>query len=186
MWIIDHVVVPEEIGIEHFNCALSQCMGMCCVSGDAGAPLEEFEIGLIEDSIQAIEPFMDSEGIRCVHETGVFDYEMQGHLVTALKPNEECVFVKWENGHTECAIENAHRNGFTDVPKPISCHLYPIRIETDGSFDRLSIHRWNICRSAIIHGKNTGLTVFEITKDALTRKYGAEWVNKLRKLISNK
>lgn len=183
MWIIDHVVVPEEIGTEYFDCPLSQCMGMCCVSGDAGAPLEEFEIGLIEDSLQAIEPFMDVEGIKCVRENGVFDYEMQGHLVTALKPNEECVFVKWEDGHTVCAIENAYKSGFTDVHKPVSCHLYPIRIDRDGSFERMTIHRWNICRSAILHGKNTGHTVFDLTQSALRRKYGEAWVNQLQALI---
>lgn len=183
MWIINNVVVPEEIISEYFLCPLSECKGMCCVAGDAGAPLEEWEIGPIEDALPELKAYMDEEGWDCVEKNGVFDYEIFGNLVTLLKPNEECVFVTWENGHTVCAIEKAHNAGATDIEKPVSCHLYPLRIERDESFDRITYHRWNVCRPAIAFGKSSGQTVFDITAAALARKYGDKWVDELRQLI---
>ena len=99
------------------------------MAGDAGAPLEASEIEQIEDNLEAIKPYMRPEGIKVVEDNDVYDYDETGELVTPLVNGEECAFVYFhENGTALCAIEKAYLEGKCDFWKPISCHLYPIRL----------------------------------------------------------
>ena len=134
MIILDNVVVTDEFLNAQFCCCLPRCKGWCCVAGDAGAPLEASEIEQIEDNLEAIKPYMRPEGIKVIEDNDVYDYDETGELVTPLVNGEECAFVYFhENGTALCAIEKAYLEGKCDFWKPISCHLYPIRlVEKDG------------------------------------------------------
>lgn len=129
MIIIDNVIVTDEFLNARFCCQLSRCKGECCIAGDAGAPLDPEEVGIIEENIEMIKPYMRPEGIEAIEQNDVYDYDDEGNMVTQLVNNEECAFVYFhENGTALCAIEKAYNEGKIDFWKPISCHLYPIRL----------------------------------------------------------
>lgn len=180
MIILDNTIVSEDFRTACFACDLSKCKGACCIEGDAGAPLDEEEISILEDNIDAIYPYMTPEGIEEVRRNGVFDFDVQGNYVTPLINGADCAYVyKNEEGIALCAIEKAYNEGKLDFRKPVSCHLYPIRINKYKSFDALNYHEWHICRPAIENGKNLKIKAIEFVKEALIRKYGSDYYNRL-------
>lgn len=183
MIVVDDVLVSDFIAEEQFCCDLPKCKGACCVLGDSGAPLEEKEVGIIEDLLEEIKPYMQPEGITVIEENGVIDYDEDGTFVTPLVNDKECAFVYFENGIAFCAIEKAWKEGKIHFQKPVSCHLYPIRISTFNNRDALNYHHWDICDPARHNGSYQGVPLYKFTKDALLRKYGREWYQKLVKLI---
>lgn len=183
MIVIDNTIISDEIRDIRFCCDLTKCLGACCVEGDAGAPLEEEEISLLEDGIDEIKPYMRKEGIEVVDNIGVFDFDMSGEYVTPLIDDQDCAYVYYEDGQTRCAIETAHQQKAIDFQKPISCHLYPIRITKHKEFDGVNYHNWHICQPARTFGKKIGLPMYKFLKDPLIRKYGKDWYKKLVKEI---
>ncbi|MBM3404493.1 MAG: DUF3109 family protein [Bacteroidetes bacterium] len=183
---IDNTLISEEIGEIRFCCDLSSCKGACCVEGDAGAPLTEEEISLLEDHIDEINPFMTSTGIEAVEYSGVFDYDMEGHFVTPLVNGRECVFIFFEDGIARCAIEKAHTEGVIPFQKPLSCHLYPIRITCLPEYQAVNYHQWPICRDALENGKKLNLSLVEFLRDALVRKFGKAWYGELLRQLQRR
>jgi len=181
MKIIQNILVSDDIFIEHFCCDLSKCRGMCCVDGDAGAPLEPLEIADLEDYYPVFKKYMTPEGINKVEESGTFDYDMEGTFVTPLLDDESCAYVFYEDYMAKCAIEKAFLNGETDFQKPISCHLYPIRVKILPDYEALNYHRWSVCQSACESGKTLKLPLYQFLKEPLIRKYGEEWYAELKK-----
>lgn len=179
MKIIDNSLITEELFTMNFSCDLAACKGECCVEGDAGAPLEMEEISIIEDNLEAIKPYMSESGLQAVEKTGVFDYDASGQFVTPLVDGKECAFVYFENEIAFCSIEKAFRLGKIKFIKPISCHLYPIRIKKYNGFDVLNYHRWHICESAVTAGKRNAVSLYRFLKEPLIRKFGEEWYEKL-------
>jgi hypothetical protein len=180
---VDKTLISDDIITVKFICNLDKCLGACCVDGDAGAPLEEDEISIIEDAIDEIKPYMVQDGIEVIEKNGVFDYDMFGHFVTPLVHDRECAFVYFENEIAFCAIEKAYREGKISFCKPISCHLYPIRTSGYRDFEALNYHEWPICDEALKNGKVNNVPLYVFLKDALTRKYGQEWYDELVKTI---
>jgi len=183
MIVVDDKIVSDDVVNVLFSCDLVACQGDCCVEGDEGAPLEEEEIGIIEDALDEIAPYMREEGLKVVDNTGVFDYGADGDYVTPLVNDRECAFVYFEKGIALCAIEKAFREGKIDFIKPISCHLYPIRITEYADFEAVNYHQWSICSTALTCGTKKGSPVYESLKEPLVRKYGAEWYAKLEKEV---
>lgn len=176
MIIIDKTLVSNELFDEAFACDLSACKGACCVEGSSGAPLEDAEVDILDEIYEDVKPFMRAEGIAAVEELGTFTVDQDGDLVTPLVNGEECAYVQFdEQGIAKCAIEMAHRAGKVDWPKPISCHLYPIRIKALKDFDALNYHRWHICKPACECGAKMQVPVFRFCKSALIRKYGEDY-----------
>ena len=158
MVIIDNVVVSDGFLNARFCCDLPRCKGWCCVEGDAGAPLEQDEVGQIEENLDAIKEYMRPEGIKVIEEDGVFDYDETGELVTPLINGAECAFVYFhENGTALCAIEKAYLEGKCDFWKPISCHLYPIRLVEKDGFTHILYHEWSVCVPAKRKGVKEGI-----------------------------
>ena len=176
---IDQTLISDELGSIRFACDLPACKGQCCVDGDAGAPLDEEEISILEDNIDEIKPYMTPEGIEQVESTGVFDYDMFGMYVTPLVNGRECAFVYRENGIALCAIEKAYKEGKTTFLKPVSCHLYPVRISKYNDFDAVNYNEWHICKPALLNGKKNNIPLYIFLKDSLIRKYGEDWYNEL-------
>lgn len=182
---IGNTIVSEELIKQKFCCHLLACKGECCVQGDSGAPLEEEEVSYIEQDIDAIKPYMRPEGVAAVEANGVFTVDEDGDLVTTLIKGEECAFVYFEGKTALCAIEKAHKEGKTDFLKPISCHLYPIRITKYSSFEALNYHRWPVCASAVAHGQQIDLAVYKFLKEPLIRHFGADWYRQLEEEVDS-
>ena len=186
MIIIDNTIVFQEFIDARFVCDLSRCKGECCVAGDAGAPLEEEEIGMLEDNLDDIKPFMNEKGLAVVEKEGVFDYDEASNLVTPLVNDAECAFVVFRNEIAYCAIEQAFYAGKSNFLKPISCHLYPIRLVEKNGFTHIQYHQWSVCVSAVKQGNKQGIPLYEMLKSALIRRFGAEWYNKFLNTIANR
>jgi len=183
---IDDTINSDDLGKVCFVCNLGICKGACCVEGDAGAPLDEQEISELEDNLDYIRPFMNQAGIDVIEQTGVFDYDSYGHYVTPLVNGIECAFVVFnEEGIAGCAIEQAWEAGKSKFRKPVSCHLYPVRISRYNDFDAVNYHQWHICRPALELGKKLNIPLYVFLKDSLIRKYGEKWYEKLRRSIEN-
>lgn len=184
MIIIDDVIISDDVVREKFHCNLHACFGNCCVEGDEGAPLEENEISEMEDYLDKVKPYMTVEGKKVVEKYGVFDYGMTGEYVTPLVNDRECAFAFFENNITFCAFERAFTNREIDFRKPLSCHLYPIRISKYKGYDGVNYHRWHLCEPAKIMGNEKGMPVFKFLREPLIRKYGVAWYQKLEKEAS--
>ncbi len=186
MIMVDNVVVSDELIKARFMCNLAECKGACCIEGDAGAPLKVEEIGIIEDDLDLIKPFMTPEGLKVVEEFGVFDYDSFGNFVTPLIKDRDCAFVFYNDGVAACAIEKAHLEGEIDFRKPISCYLYPIRVSKSGPIETLHFHRWNICSPAFSFGQQQQMPVYQFLREPLILKYGYAWFKKLEQLVAKK
>ncbi len=183
---IDDVLVSDDIRDIHFVCKLAACHGDCCVEGDAGAPLEEDEISILEDYIDKIKPFLSEKGREVIELLGVFDYDTDASYVTPLVDNEECAFVRFENGIAFCSIEKAWLEGKIPFQKPISCHLYPVRISKVGDFTAVNYEKWSVCQPALILGEKKGVPLYWFLKEPLVRKLGEAWYERLVKVMEKK
>ena len=170
MIIIGDTSISDDLYMVRFCCNLARCQGACCVAGDAGAPLEEEEISIMEDDLEVIKPYMTERGIATVEKTGVFDYDLFGKFVTPLVNDGECAFAIFENGIAFCAIEKAYFEGKTKFRKPVSCHLYPVRITKYETFEAVNYEKWNICKPALKLGNKEGIPLYKFLKEALIRK----------------
>lgn len=184
MIIIDNTSISDDLYLVRFCCHLERCLGACCVAGDAGAPLEETEISILEDELGIIKPYMAERGIRTIEENGVFDYDIHGSFVTPLINDGECAFTNFSDGIAYCAIEKAYKEGKTKFRKPVSCHLYPVRITGYENFIAVNYHKWNICKPSLKKGNKEGIPLYKFLKTALVRKFGLKWYEKLEAEIA--
>ena len=177
---IDDKLISEDLFSEEFVCNLAKCKGICCVEGDAGAPLDEDETKILDEIYPKINSYLRPEGIQAIEEQGTYTLDFEGDLVTPLVNNAECAYVIFdEKGYTKCAIEKAYEDGVIDWQKPISCHLYPIRITEYSNFSAINYHEWDICSDACTLGKELGVKVYQFLKKPLIRKYGEEFYQTL-------
>lgn len=180
MLAIQNTLVSLDLLDRHFVCDLNACKGACCVKGDAGAPLTDEEIDLLENIIDDILPFLDEEGTEMIAKKGVFEIDVEGDKGTSLLDNGRCSFALIdENGLVSCGIEKAQKEGAIDFRKPISCHLYPVRITPYKEYDAVNYDKWDICKPACNCGAKLNVPLFRFLKDALTRKYGSAWYEEL-------
>jgi len=176
---IDNKVVSSEILEQRFCCNLPRCLGKCCVHGDSGAPLTPNEALTLEQILDKVKPYMTPQGIATVQEQGVALTDSDGDLVTPLIDGKECAFTVFENGIATCAIEKAWNNGIVDFRKPISCHLYPIRVKEYSTFTAINYHQWDVCAPARELGEQIDLPVYRFLKDAIIRAYRKEFYGQL-------
>lgn len=177
---IQDKVVSIDLFEKKFVCDLTACKGACCIEGDAGAPLTFEEVSIMEDDLEKIKPFMRPEGIAAVEETGVFYMDWDNEPVSTLVNEKECAFVTFdEKGTALCAIEQAHKAGVTEFKKPISCHLYPIRVKKYNDFTALNYNEWNICKSACACGDKLDVKVYKFLKEPIVRAFGEEFFTEL-------
>lgn len=183
MLIIQDKLISLDVIEEQFLCNLNACKGACCWEGDYGAPLEESEIRTLVEVYEDVKPFLDAKSIQQIEEVGLYSYykDTKEHG-TSLMSDGACVFMTRDKlGIAKCGIEQAYRAGKTDFYKPISCHLYPIRVnkKEDVNFEALNYDRWEICSAACELGKKEQLPVYKFLKEAIVRKYGESFYEEL-------
>lgn len=177
---VGQTLVHEDLISHQFVCNLNQCKGACCIEGDSGAPLEKSELSILDEIYPEVKPFMTAKGIETVENEGTYVKDFEGDYTTpCIDKNKECAYVIWEGGITKCAIEKAYEAGKVNWKKPISCHLYPIRITAYPEFEVLHYDRWNICSPACALGAELKVPVYQFLKDPLIRKYGKQWFEEL-------
>ena len=181
---IGKTLLSEEIIENEFVCNLSACKGACCVEGSAGAPLTEEETQILKDNFESVKPFLRKEGIAAIEEQGAFVKGHDGDWETTLVDNQECAYVVFDEGVAKCGLEEAYNQGVTNWKKPISCHLYPIRIKEYSQFTAINYHKWEICDDACSLGKTLQVPIYQFVKEALTRKFGEEWYQELELVAS--
>lgn len=181
MLVIDNTLITDEVLEKHFVCDLNACKGACCVKGDYGAPLEDDELEMVDKVYEKVKPYMTPAGIEAVEKQGKYLLYEKKEWVTPLIKGKECAYTFFdEGGIAKCAIEKAYYEGKVKWKKPISCHLYPIRItKQKNGLEALNYDKWSICKAACKLGDSLKVPVFKFLKDSLTRKYGKEWYKQL-------
>ena len=177
---IDDTIISLELLDEHFVCDLNSCKGICCIEGDDGAPLEDAEVKIIEDLLPVIWDDLTETSKEVIRKQGVSYIDDDGEPVTSIVNGAECVFTYTDkDGTCKCAIEKAFREGETDFYKPISCHLYPVRLQKYDEFTAVNYHRWSVCSCARKLGGKLGVPVYQFLKEPLIRRFGHEWFEQL-------
>ncbi|TYA52412.1 DUF3109 family protein [Formosa maritima] len=180
MFQLGKTIVSEDIIEKDFLCNLSACKGACCIDGDAGAPLETEETKILEDIYPKIMPFLRKEGIQAIKEQGVFITTEFGDFETPLIDDADCAYVIFDkNGTALCAFEEAYNQGVISWKKPVSCHLYPIRVKDYSEFSAVNYDKWEICDDACTLGKELQVPIYKFVKEALIRKFGEDWYAEL-------
>ena len=180
---IEDKIISLDVFEKHFLCDLNACKGACCVEGESGAPLLKEEEEILNDIYESIKPYMKKDGIKEVENQGISVIDTEGELTTTLVNNKECSFVIFENGITKCTIEKAYLDGKVDFIKPISCHLFPIRIKPYRNFDAINYEKIKICKPACEFGRKSEVPVYDFLKTPLIRKYGKDWYGKLLEAV---
>lgn len=186
MFQLGKTIVSEEIIQKDFVCNLSACKGACCIDGDAGAPLELEETKIMEAIYPKIKPFLRPEGIQAIEAQGAFITTEYGEFETPLIDGADCAYVIFDKkGTALCAFEEAYNQGQTDWKKPVSCHLYPIRVKDYSEFSAVNYERWDICNDACTLGKELQIPIYKFVKQALIRKFGEDWYMELEKVAES-
>ena len=185
MFQIGKTIVSEDIIKKDFVCNLNACKGACCIEGEAGAPVTEEEVEILEEIYPKVKPFLRPEGIEAIEKQGTHIKTDLEELETPLVDGKECAYVTFtDKGVASCGIEDAFNAGEIDFKKPISCHLYPVRVQDYSEFAAVNYHRWPICDDACALGKELQVPVYKFVKTALIRKFGENWYAELEKVAS--
>jgi hypothetical protein len=192
MFQLGSAIVSEDILEKEFVCNLNACKGSCCVEGEAGAPVSKEETRILREIYPKVKPYLRNEGIKAIEKQGVYITTKQSELETPLVHGKECAYATFsEKGIASCGIEEAYNAGEIDAiakgfKKPISCHLYPVRIQDYNSFAAVNYHRWSICDDACELGKGLSVPVYRFVKEALIRRFGQAWYLELEKIDSQR
>lgn len=182
MLYIQDTLISLDLVEEQFICNLDACKGACCVEGDFGAPLLDEEKDVLLDIYDSIAPYLLPDAKQRMAQHGLFEYiEESGYYATSLMPDGACVFLTYQNGIAKCGIEKAYEAGATSYKKPISCHLYPIRItrNEESGFEAWNYDRWDICSAACSLGKQEQVPIYRFLKEAIIRAKGEEFYQEL-------
>lgn len=178
---IDDTLISEEVFDRKFVCDLSACKGACCVEGESGAPLEEHELSLIEKAAKASMDYLPQAAKDRLEITGFHEKDEDGDLVTPLMgEGKECVYTVFDkNKVAKCGLELAWLDGKSDWQKPVSCHLYPLRLAQLKDFVAVNMHKWHICEPACECGAKLDVPVYKFLKAGLVRRFGEDWFQQM-------
>src|SRR5574344_933200 len=181
---IGDVIVSLDVLRAKFCCDLNDCHGYCCVEGDSGSPIEQDEVAALEEALPVVWHDLSEKAKSVIDRQGVVYNDRDGDLVTSIVEGKDCVFTCYdEKGCCYCALEKAYREGKSGFYKPISCHLYPIRVSDFGSCKALNYHRWDVCKAAVVLGESKDIPLYKFLKEPLVRKFGAAWYAELEDTV---
>jgi hypothetical protein len=183
---VGEVLVSDDIKEVEFVCHLEKCKGACCVEGELGAPLDEDELPIMLEIQEKVQPYLTPDGLRTIQKQGAYVLDEDGDFSTPVIEGRECAYAHYDaQGILKCGIEQAYLDGKISYRKPISCHLYPIRIIKKKNLEAVNYHQWSICSDACAFGKSLQVPLYKFLKDPLIRKYGEAWYNELVSAIEN-
>jgi hypothetical protein len=183
MFVVDQVLISDDVVQAAFCCSLGACKGACCVVGESGAPLEESELTEIEAILPHIKDRLRDEALAVIEKDGAWEEITPGYYATTCVDDSECVFVRYDGLIAKCAIQEAYQEGKISFEKPISCHLFPLRAEQLGEYESLNYEQVEICKPAITHGESTATYLAEYLEKPLVRKYGSEWYREFMVMV---
>jgi hypothetical protein len=179
---IGSTLVSDDLLTEAFVCDLNACKGACCVEGEYGAPLTQDEADELAHLQDQIAPYLSDEGKATIADQGAWITGEDGELETPLMPTGHCAYVIEDaDKKLKCGLETVHQEGVLSFKKPLSCHLYPVRVQQYSSFEAVNYHQWDICGAACALGSSLKVKVYVFVKEALVRKFGEEWYAALEK-----
>ena len=180
MFLIQNTLVSLDVIEKEFCCDLDTCRGCCCIEGDAGAPVSDEEVAEIEQIMPILLPDMTKEARAVVEKQGISYLDPSGERVTSIVNDKDCIFARTDhNGWCYCLIEKAYNAGKIGFKKPISCHLYPIRLTRVGNYTGVEYHRWDICHCARQLGKKKHIPLYQFLREPLVRRFGEAWYAEL-------
>lgn len=182
---IKDTLVSLDIVERFFVCDLKSCLGECCLDGDAGAPISTQEFETIKQILPNLWPYLSPAAQKVIQQEGIAYIDQENDLVTQLVGGRDCVFTCYnQGGLCQCAIEKAFRDGKTNFLKPISCHLYPLRLKQIGGVTVVNLHRWKICKAAETLGRSLKIRVYQFLREPIIRRFGQDWYDELE-LVCN-
>jgi hypothetical protein len=177
---IEDTVISIDLIERYFCCDLRKCRGACCIEGESGAPLTKQEFDYLQKVLPLLWDNLSPEAKEVINKQGIAYIDRENDIVTSIIDGKDCVFTCYdENAVCKCAIEKAYNEGHIDFKKPVSCHLYPVRVKQYKDYKAINYHRWKVCCAAEILGKQKQIFVYQYLKEALIRKFGEEWYNVL-------
>lgn len=182
MFQLGKTIVSERILEKDFVCNLSACKGACCVDGDAGAPLLAEEVEILKNVYPKVKNLLRPEGIAAIESLGTSTLGTDGTLETPLIDEKDCAYVIFDGETALCGIEQAYNQGLISWKKPVSCHLYPIRVKDFSEFSAVNYDEWEICDPACELGAELKVPVYKFVKEALIRRFGENWYLELEKI----
>jgi len=186
MILIGNTVITDDIKDKQFVCNLEKCKGACCVEGDLGAPLTDDELPIMKEIYPKVKSYLSTEGVKAIEKQGEYIEDWEGDFSTTTIDEKECAYAIYDKkGILKCGIEAAYNDDKINFKKPISCHLYPIRITKYDEYDALNYDKWEICNPACDFGEALGVPLYKFLKDALIRKYGEGWYAELEAEVAN-
>jgi hypothetical protein len=184
MILIENTCISDDVEDQFFVCNLDKCKGACCVEGDSGAPLDEVELAILDQIYPQVEPYLSEAGKEVIAKEGTYTTDWEGDFVTPVINGKECAYAIYDQrGILKCGIEEAYNDGKIDYKKPISCHLYPIRVTKYEQYHALNYDRWEICSPACSLGQELSVPVYKFLKEPLIRAYGTNWYDQLTQEI---
>ncbi len=177
-------MISDEVVQAQFVCDLHKCKGGCCEDGDAGAPLQKEEKKILDEHFSVIKPYLTAEGLQEIERQGRYLYDREFGWVTPTVHGKICAYgFRDAQGIIKCAIEQAYYDGKMEWKKPISCHLYPIKITKTKEYTMLNYEpRETLCQPACTLGKKLKLPVYQFLKEAIVRKFGADFYTALHQV----
>lgn len=177
---IGDTIVSLDLFQQYFCCTPSRCKGICCVEGDAGAPVLLSEVEKLEEAVEVVYSEMTPEARAIACGQGVVYSDRDGDLVTSIVNGKDCIFASRDaNGSCICLIEKAYNERRMDWRKPISCYLYPVRLRKMGELTAVNLHKWSVCDCAFIAGRRKGIRAYQFLKEPLIERFGKEWYDEL-------
>ena len=182
---VGNVLLSPDIITERFCCDYEKCKGVCCIEGNAGAPVSIDDIGEIEEVLDDVWQDLSPQAQAVIDRQGVAYTDQEGDLVTSIVNGKDCVFTCYDRGNCLCALEKSCRAGKTTFLKPLSCSLYPIRAKQfDHGMVGLNYHQWDVCKDAVKLGMQLDMPVYRFLKEPLIRCFGEEWYTELETLAN--
>ena len=186
MFAVDDILISDAVLDAPFACNLGACRGACCVQGDSGAPLEPDERAALEAALPRVRKYLRPEALAVIDEQGVWEKTGPGEYATTCVNGAECVFVTYEGPVAKCALQKAYQAGRLEAPKPVSCHLYPLRVEAVGEVQVVNYEQIGICAPGRRYGRRQGVQLVDLLREPLERKFGAAWYAKFREVCEDR
>lgn len=178
MFMVEEILISDDVLSAPFLCNLGACKGGCCVQGESGAPLEEDELPIIEEVYPIVKKYLRPEALETIEKKGLWEKEGRNSYGTTCVDDAECVFVTYEGEIAKCAIHIAYQKGEVTFPKPISCHLFPVRVSETGTHEVLNYEQVDLCSPAVKRGRKKNMMLPNFLEEPLVRKYGKTWYRK--------